>query len=498
MTQAPDAATLNLSLVSHTNVGKTSLMRTLLRRDIGEVADRPHVTERAEGHTLLETAHGDVLRLWDTPGFGDTVRLLKRLRMNGNPLGWLLTHVWDRFADRPFFCSQQAIANVRDESDVVLYLVNAAEDPTSAAYVEAELEILAWTGKPVLLLLNQMGPARPREAEAAEEAAWSAHLAAFVPERGSIGLDAFARCWVQEDRLLEAIAALLSKEKQAALHRLRDTWRSQNLEVFESSIQAIASQLAATAVDREVLEERGTVSGLARKVTGWLSSTGSDSETGDRVTEHGMDALAKRLDEYVRENTDRLIALHGLSGRAKKEIQARMAAAFNVAAPADVRGTGVLGGVVTGALGGLAADLSAGGLTFGAGALIGGIVGALGGAGAAKAYNLVTGVEAGTVRWSPAFLTQRAAAALLRYLSVAHYGRGRGDWVESEYPTHWRAVVDSVVRQYDDDFQAAWSLAQQDAAAAEVCALLEPAVRSAARETLVRLYPQAADIFAAR
>ena len=39
--------TINLSLVSHTNVGKTTLMRTLTRQDIGEVADRPHVTEEA-------------------------------------------------------------------------------------------------------------------------------------------------------------------------------------------------------------------------------------------------------------------------------------------------------------------------------------------------------------------------------------------------------------------------------------------------------------------
>ena len=38
---------INLSLVSHTNIGKTTLARTLLGRDIGEVADRPHVTETA-------------------------------------------------------------------------------------------------------------------------------------------------------------------------------------------------------------------------------------------------------------------------------------------------------------------------------------------------------------------------------------------------------------------------------------------------------------------
>ena len=97
-----------LSLISHTNVGKTTLARTLLRRDIGEVRDRPHVTETADAFPLIETAHGDVLMLWDTPGFGDSARLLKRLKQSGNPLGWFLTEVWDRHVDRPFFSSQQA------------------------------------------------------------------------------------------------------------------------------------------------------------------------------------------------------------------------------------------------------------------------------------------------------------------------------------------------------------------------------------------------------
>jgi len=54
---------INVSLVAHTNVGKTTLMRTLTRRDIGEVADRPHVTEEAESHALVETPQGDVLLL---------------------------------------------------------------------------------------------------------------------------------------------------------------------------------------------------------------------------------------------------------------------------------------------------------------------------------------------------------------------------------------------------------------------------------------------------
>ena len=73
MSEAP--VHLALGLVSHTNAGKTTLARTLLRRDIGEIGDRAHVTEVAERHVLIESPEGDVLALWDTPGFGDSARL---------------------------------------------------------------------------------------------------------------------------------------------------------------------------------------------------------------------------------------------------------------------------------------------------------------------------------------------------------------------------------------------------------------------------------------
>ena len=53
MSAAPEV--VSLSLVSHTNAGKTTLARTLLGRDIGEVRDAPHVTEFADAHVLVET-----------------------------------------------------------------------------------------------------------------------------------------------------------------------------------------------------------------------------------------------------------------------------------------------------------------------------------------------------------------------------------------------------------------------------------------------------------
>jgi len=483
---------VSLSVAAHTNVGKTTLVRTLLKRDIGEVADRPHVTELAERHTLIDTPQGDVLYLWDTPGFGDSARLLKRLKNSGNPIGWLQTQVWDRLVDRPFFCSQQAFRNVRDESDLVLYLVNAAEDPSSAAYVEAELQILAWIGKPVLLLLNQVGPPRAREAEAADEARWAKRLAAHVRDQAVVTLDAFARCWVQEDRLLGAASALVDAARRDELERLRAAWRARNLEVFEASMRILSAHVAQTATDREAMPERLDPGALAQRVKGLFARNATRA---DPEVERAMGTLTKRLDERLRADTDRLIALHGLAGQAKQRILARAAGQFDVAKAADVAGTGLVGGVLTGAAGGLAADLSTGGLSLGAGMLIGAILGALGAGGAARAYNILQGQEDGRVRWSADFLAQRARAVVLLYLAVAHYGRGRGAWVEGEAPAHWPALVEEVVRERDAALSTAWAPAADGTTPDDLAPRLEPILAAAVRDALVRLYPEARAIF---
>jgi hypothetical protein len=490
MEPALGPATINLTVLAHTNVGKTTLLRTLVRRDIGDVADRPHVTLAPEAHVLIDTPEGDILRLWDTPGFGDSVRLLKRLRMSGNPIGWLLSNVWDRLADRPFYSAQQALRVVRAESDVLLYLVNAAEDPASARYVEVELEILAWAAKPILLLLNQTGAPRGSEAEAADELAWRRYSASIAQASGPIALDAFARCWVQEDRLLAAVCESVPAEKRPACGRLRAAWRTRNLVIFGEAMEALSSQLAAAATDRQVTSGSGFAGSLQRWVGSVTGRKGPDADTA-----RAMDALARRFDDRVRQTTNTLIALHGLSGRANEVILARLAREFRVTDPADVGTSSAMGGVVAGALSGLTADLAAGGLTFGVGALIGGIVGALGGAGVAHVYNIAKGQEQGSVAWSREWLRRRPQAALLRYLAVAHYGRGRGDWVEGEYPTHWQALAENLTERHAPALERVWDAAEQGAAQEEVAGMLQPLVTTMTREALVRLYPDSSGIF---
>ena len=476
---------ISLSLISHTNVGKTTLARTLLRRDVGEVRDAAHVTETADRFLLIATAQGDELLLWDTPGFGDSARLLRRLQQDGNPLGWFLTQVWDRFVDRPFFSSQQALRNVRDHADVVLYLVNAGEHPAAAGYVDAEMQILGWIGKPVLVLLNQLGPPRPADVEAGEVQHWATHLAGYPWVRDTLAFDAFARCWVQEHELLDRIGALLPDGQRDSFMRLADAWRARNQATFEQSIQVLARQLAATATDSATVAKQG----VGATAKSWLTALLGSRQGSDAATDAAMAQLAQRLDAEVRRATDELIVLHGLSGKASAEILQRMGAEYAVDKAADPAKVSLVGAAISGALGGLAADLAAGGLTFGAGAVLGGLLGAASARGLASAYNLARGSDTTTVRWSSEFLVGRVGGAILRYLAVAHFGRGRGDWVAGEYPAHWRTLVEAAITPRRAAFDATWDGAAAGHPAATLESRLRPLLESATTEVLERLYP---------
>ena len=478
--------TVALSLISHTNAGKTTLARTLLGRDVGEVRDEAHVTQESESWPLVDTPQGDALVLWDTPGFGDSARLAKRLAQQGNPIGWFLTQVWDRFRDRSFWLTQKAVANVRDEADVVLYLVNASEEPADAGYLAPELAVLEWIGKPVVVLLNQTGRPRPHDEEAADEARWRKALGHRGFVHAVLTLDAFARCWVQEVALLRAVGGSVPDDKRDGYARLVAAWQARREAQFGASMAAIAAPIAAAAVDREAVPEAG-LKGALRELG---KTIGVGRDEGEDAKARAAEALARRLDARILASTDRLIAIHELTGHASADVRARLAHRVTLDAPVSEGKAAMMGGVVSGALTGLAADLAAGGFTFGAGMLAGALLGALGGAGLARGVNLAKGKSGTSVRWDDAFLDGLVASALLRYLAVAHYGRGRGDWAESEYPPHWPPEVERVVAANRVELAHVWSMRSDAGDENALAAALEPVLTSMARQLLATLYPE--------
>lgn len=472
---------ITLSLISHTNVGKTTLARTLLRRDVGKVLDQAHVTDLSEAHELIRSEDGAELRLWDTPGFGDTARLLKRLREAEKPLGWFVSAVWDRFADRPLWCSQQAIRNVRDEADIVLYLVNASENPEQASYVDMEMEILAWTEKPVIVLLNQVGHAQDPASELREEEAWRKHLAGHRIVKEVATLDAYARCWVQEDELLRLLGKYIPDPQSRAYQALAGAWQEKNLAIFEQSMNALAGLVVAAATDSHKIPP-----------STFLQKLGIGRDGLKRNIKAARDDMSEAIAQRFEETTDELLSLHCLEGKATREIQKLAHDAFGMPDRVNESLWAALGGVTGGAATGLGADLATGGLSVGGGAILGGLAGGLGTFLVAKGYNFVTGSD-NRVRWSRGHFFEQFRRAVLAYLAVAHFGRGRGEWRKGDPPQYWLDTTEAALKANGGAVAGLWKTGVRDNSA-ELPALdgkARDTMRKVTVEVLARLYPEA-------
>lgn len=455
-------AEVQLVLISHTNVGKTSLARTLLRRDVGEVVDATHTTLENQKHELQRTGD-DALVLWDTPGFGDTARLKRRLEQSDAPVSALLAASWDRITDRTLWCAQQAMMAVRDEADLVLYLVNASEDPEFASYVEIELSILEWLDKPVLVLLNQL----PQATAGAERArlldAWRSALTR-PPVRDVIALDAFQRVWLEEGRLLERVRDELPETKVGAMERILAIWQRTQRERFLTAVSALTDALADTVADREAIG-RGQPGRLGRAAA--------------------LRRLGERLAARTRALDARLVELEGLEGDALRAVETDLTATRDHGErPAP--GTGAAGGAVVGAGAGAALDLLFGGLSFG-------IFTALGASlSAAAAWRWCwQAVDSRTLGWSGAFLGDLAAEFAARWLAVTHHGRARGPFEDSALAS-WRSAV-AEIREAHGGAEARLTAAsgRSDLAAADVRREAAALLHGLATSALLAQYPDA-------
>lgn len=427
-----DPMRIHLSLVSHTNVGKTTLARTLLGRDIGEVADRAHVTETTDDYVLARTPEGCELILWDTPGFGNSVALAKRLEGRANPVGWFLSEVWDRVANKSLWLNQKALKHVKETSSVVLYLVNATELPDSAPYVSAEMQILEWIGKPVIVLLNQMGEPKSPEAEQADVDRWTYAMASYPIVNSVLPMDAFARCWVQEFALFDAIAKALPEELHATFDALQEVWSRKRRAAFSASIQAMAHYIEKLANDREVAESasiRDQLRFLGKRLGLFRNETVNDPICAAQT------ALTSRAADELCALTDKLIEINSLKGKGvKKELLQRLQSDWKITSAIPLAPAVAAGAISSGIASGVVADLTTGGLTMGLGTLVGMLAGALGGAGLTVAYNHKKEIDGTVITWSEEALKKFLFEAICLYIAVAHFGRGRGNWHENEPP----------------------------------------------------------------
>lgn len=147
---------LRVAVIGHTNTGKTSLLRTLLRdSSFGEISSRPGTTRHVEAAELL--AGGEpVMALYDTPGLEDSIGLLTILeQLGGNaPAGGIdaIRRFLVSVEEFPRFQQEAKVLRQLLDADLVFYVVDSRE-PLLGKYLD-ELKVLAMAAKPVLPVLN--------------------------------------------------------------------------------------------------------------------------------------------------------------------------------------------------------------------------------------------------------------------------------------------------------------------------------------------------------
>jgi hypothetical protein len=167
---------------------------------------------------------------------------------------------------------------------------------------------------PVVVLLNQLG-APGGAAPDADVERWRRHIAALAPHAHVLPFDAFARCWVQEVVLLDAIGAVLDDAaRRAAMERLGAAWRALRLADFTVAMAILADSVVRIATAREVVADNA---GLAARLRGVGAALGIGRGSADDPTAAAQSRLAGQLAAEVRDSTSALIRLHRLEGESE-------------------------------------------------------------------------------------------------------------------------------------------------------------------------------------
>lgn len=196
---------LRIAVVGHTNTGKTSLMRTLLRNsEFGDVQDSASTTRHVESSKLIiDNTHW--FTLIDTPGLEDPMGLIDALDAYKDtyPLGIDRIHQFLVTSNGEFEQESKVLKQLL-ECDIALYVIDSRE--TVLGKYQDELSILTDSAKPIMPILNFVADEANRQNE------WREYLAKRALH-AVVSFDTVAYQLDSELALLSAIQALLPKHR---------------------------------------------------------------------------------------------------------------------------------------------------------------------------------------------------------------------------------------------------------------------------------------------
>ncbi len=401
---------LKLAVVGHTNTGKTSLLRTLLR-DVyfGEVKNEAATTRHVEQAKLTDSQTGEVLVvLYDTPGLEDASGLMDWLEDNTASrrdgierlqqfLAADIAQGGDALTSNEDYSQEAKVIRQLLASDMAIYVVDARE-PVLGKYKD-ELAILSWAAIPVMPVFNFT------DSQDANIDEWQTMLARRNLHI-STRFDSVAFEFKDEMRLWQNLATMLTHSEmlEQLMARRTENWA----QLYEEANIIIADFLLNVAsFVREISEDDDPMPVLAQMQEAVRQS--------ERAMQHNLLNLYKFYDNAV--------------AATPLELQAYQQDPFD---PELLKSYGIrtTSGAAAGALLGLGIDAAALGTTLGLGAAIGGIAGGLL-SNTSSIADRLTGIK--RLYIDPATLTLLATRAMDLLTALRHRGHAATDATQLIY-----------------------------------------------------------------
>lgn len=347
------------AVVGRVNMGKSSVIATLLEIDDNElirVSSTPGETTRCHPHRVVFGGK-ECVRFIDTPGFSRPVEALaaiRRLQGEGTPtretLARFIREAGEEFGD------EKRLLEPLLEGAGVLYIVDPAK-PLRDDFL-AEMEILRWTGRPRLALLN-----RRSETSGPDEDAWRNSLgSAFNLVRT---FDAHHARYDERLRLLRSLLDIEERHRsqlEETIRLVEEEWIRRREESAEILVGFFEEALTLRA--EATLEEKDlTLPSRRQRKAELLEKQYFTDLTG---LEHDCFVSLLRIYRHhlLKADSD-FSAFHGTDLESAETWTKWGLSRTQLA----------LVSALTGAAGGLAVDAATGGLTHGAGTVFGGLIG---------------------------------------------------------------------------------------------------------------------------
>ncbi|MCA9574760.1 MAG: DUF3482 domain-containing protein [Sandaracinaceae bacterium] len=354
MTDRATTGAPTFAVVGRVNKGKSSVIASLIENDRVKISPRPGTTTECVRYNVA--IDGETLfTVIDTPGFEDAPRALHWMKSRETSAAerpQLVRDFVETFTNTDEFTEECRLLQPILDGACILYVVNG-DEPYRPNY-EAEMEILRYTGRPTMALINRSSSGRYLDEwqRALDQffklvRQFDAHGVTYRDRRELLA--AFRLLTPRESAQLDKALSGLALERQRRRYEVAGIAADLLVDALSYHLTIVLSDAQSLDLERARLEAqfhdalRGLELTAHRKMAevflhrleGWSPETAADLESGD-------DLFAEETWNVMGLSPSTLVALSAISG-----------AAAGGAIDAAVGGASFMTGAVLGGLGGL-------------------------------------------------------------------------------------------------------------------------------------------------